>query len=74
MTLILLALLVALGAATGIVLADSGLRLWSAIGGTGARQALLRNGRDLPALRTQRPARVTARISFERPAIRRAAA
>ena len=67
MTLLLIALLVAFAAATGIVLADSGLRLWSAFGGIRARQAVLRNGDGLPAARA---ARVTTRVSYARPMVR----
>ena len=67
MTLLLIALLVAFAAATGIVLADSGLRLWSAFGGIAAQQAKLRD-EGLPELRAQRPACVITRVSFARPA------
>lgn len=79
MTLLLIALLVALAAATGIVLADSGLRMWSAAGGIKAQRAMLlrQPARAVPALRNQRAARVTTRVSFARTvtaAPRRAAA
>lgn len=67
MTLLLIALLAAFAAATGIVLADSGLRLWSAFGGMAARQAAVRDVRDVPELHGQRPARVITRISYARP-------
>lgn len=76
MTLLLIALLIAFAAATGIVLADSGLRMWSAFGGIAAQQGRLR--KDLPSLR-EHTARVTTRVSYARPTIvvstpRRAAA
>ena len=69
MTLLLIALLVAFAAATGIVLADSGLRLWSALGGIRGQQATLRKVAGLPALRGQRPARVMTRVSYARPEV-----
>ena len=68
MTVLLIALLVAFAAATAIVLADSGLRLWSAFGGIGAQQALLRRGAGLPAARVPCAARVVTRVSYARPA------
>lgn len=75
MALLLLALLVAGTLATGIVLADSGLRLWSALGGIRSRQAMLRNpAASLPGSRAPRAPRVTTRISFARLAPLRAAA
>lgn len=67
MTLLLIALLVAFAAATGAVLADSGLRLWSAVGGIRAQQAMLGNEMALPAAR-QRAARVVMRVNYARPA------
>ena len=76
MTLLLIALLAGFAAATGIVLADSGLRLWSALGGIRVQQANLRVG-ALPARRGLSPARVVSRVSYARPAaiaLRRAAA
>lgn len=68
MTLLLLALLAAIALATGFVLADSGLRLWSALGGIRAARAgycdqILR----VPAHRPRSAARVTTRVSFARP-------
>lgn len=63
MTLLLIALLVAFTVVAGIVLADSGLRLWSAFGGIRAQQAMLRNGNGLPARR----ARMVTRVSYARP-------
>lgn len=77
MTLLLVALLVALTAATGIVLADSGLRMWSAVGALKAQQIAMRSDSGLPALRGERSARVTTRVSYARvtgAAPRRAAA
>lgn len=79
MTLLLIALLVALAAATGIVLADSGLRMWSAAGGIKAQRAMLSRqpAQVEPALRGQRAARATTRVNFARTAAaapRRAAA
>jgi hypothetical protein len=65
MTLLLIAL-VAFAAATGIVLADSGLRLWSALGGIGGQQEMLQS--SLPAQRCISPVLVTTRVSFARPA------
>lgn len=77
MTLLLIALLVAIAATTGFVLADSGLRMWSAFGGIRAKQGLLRTG-GLPTRRASRAVpRVTTRVSYARPAAiapRRAAA
>jgi hypothetical protein len=66
MTLLLIALLIAFAAATAVVLADSGLRMWSAFGGITAQQAMLRNISELPALRDYRAARVTPRVSYAR--------
>ena len=74
MTLLLIALLIAFAAATAIVLADSGLRMWSAFGGIRVQQAMLRNISGLPALRDDRAARVTTRVSYTRTAPLRAAA
>lgn len=66
MTLLLIALLVAFAAATGIVLADSGLRMWSALGGTKAQQAMLHKAAGVPSMRVQRAARVVTRVSYAR--------
>lgn len=74
MTLLLIALLIAIAAATAVVLADSGLRMWSAFGGIRVQQAMLRNISGLPALRDHRAARVTTRVSYARTAPLRAAA
>ena len=68
MTLVLFALLIAFAVATAIVLADSGLRMWSALGGLRAEAAMLHGGRELPARRAERSARVTTRVSYARPA------
>ncbi len=51
----MLAVLIALAAATVIVLADSGLRLWFALGGINAQRAAIQSGpvdRLRPSLRT----------------------
>ena len=69
MTLLLLALLAAIATATGIVLADSGLRLMSALGGIRAEQAMVAGGADIPSLRGQRANRVTTRVSYARAAV-----
>ena len=66
MTFLLLALLAGFAIAAGIVLADSGLRLWSALGGIGGQQEMLQS--SLPAQRCISPVRVTTRVSFARPA------
>lgn len=65
MTLLLLALLVAFAGATALVLADSGLRLWSAFAGIRAQHGALLGGQR-EAVR--RRARITTRISYARPA------
>lgn len=65
MTLLLIALLVAFTVATGIVLADSGLRLWSAVGGLKAQQAILRRD-GVPEMRVRQTARVMTRVSYAR--------
>lgn len=71
MTFLIVALFAGFAVATGIVLADSGLRLWSAFGTIRAQQAMLRAGVAVPAARrAQLPARVTTRVSFARPAPR----
>ena len=73
MTVLLIALVAVLAAATAVVLADSGLRLWSAARGI----ALERSGAVTPALRAQRAVRVATRISYSRGVVaapRRAAA
>ena len=68
MTLVSLALLVALVAAIAIVLADSGLRWWSAFVAIASLRADLRGTADLPVLRHGRPTVVTTRVSYARPA------
>ena len=70
MALLLLALLAGFALATGIVLADSGLRMWSAFGALGAERAMLRNA-AMPTLRTRAEARVVTRVSYARPATER---
>ena len=75
MTLLLFVLLIAGTIAIGIVLADSGLRLWCALVGINSQQAKLRNGAvALQGSRASRRARVTTRISYARTALLRAAA
>lgn len=64
MALLLVAFLVVLVAATGLVLADSGLRMWSAFGGMKAQQAILCETSRLPAMRAPQ---VTTRVSYARP-------
>lgn len=68
MALLLIALLIAFAVATGVVLADSGLRLWSALGGL-ERELAMRSGRELPAWRSQPLASVTTRVSYSRQAV-----
>lgn len=79
MALLLLALLAGFALATGIVLADSGLRMWSAFGALGAQRVLVTktaNGHEMPTGRARPVARVTTRVSYARtaPAPLRAAA
>lgn len=62
MSLALIALLLALTLVTSVVLADSGLRMWSAFGAVKAQRLVA----ELPRLPAQRPARVTTRVSFTR--------
>jgi hypothetical protein len=69
MTLLLIALLIAFAAATVLVLADSGLRMWSAMGGVKSRQAAMRDVRDISARRVSRAARVVTRVSYARPVV-----
>ena len=66
MTILLLALLAAVVVATGIVLADSGLRIWSAFGGIPRQKAALRHNASLPLHRKLTTARVTTAISYGR--------
>lgn len=68
MTFLLLALLVAIAIATAMVLADSGLRLWSAAGGMAAQRAHLRKGVDVTGLRARPAARVRTQVSYARSA------
>lgn len=61
----MLVLLVALAAATALVLADSGLRLWSAAGGLRQQNEALRRCRvELPRMRPAQ--RVTTQVSYTR--------
>lgn len=66
MTLVMLALLVALTAATALILADSALRLWSAAGGLKQQNDVLR-GRPLELPRMRPAARVTTQVNYARP-------
>lgn len=65
MTLLMLALLIAFSFATLVVLADSGLRLWSALA---AQQAQTFGETTIAAAgqRQARPPRATMRVSFAR--------
>ena len=77
MTFLLFAFLVGFTVLTGFVLADSGLRVWSAAGELASqRRALAANSTaDLPGKRTACTARVSSvRVSYARPARMRAAA
>ena len=65
MTIVMLALLVALVVVTAIVLADSGLRLWSAVGSIRAQQQA-GLGRRVELPRTRPAARVTMQINYAR--------
>ena len=69
MTLLLIALLIAFAAATVLVLADSGLRMWSAIARMKSQQTVMRDVRDISARRGLRAARVVTRVSYGRPAV-----
>lgn len=66
MTFLLIALLIAIVAMTGFVLADSGLRMWSAFSAIKAQQAMLKAPIPVPAIRTQRPARIVTQVSYSR--------
>lgn len=71
MALLLLALLAGFALATGIVLADSGLRMWSAFGALGAENAMLTRagiGTATSTARNRPVARVNTRVSYARPA------
>lgn len=71
MSFLMLALLVAFACAAALVLADSALRLWSAMGGLAAQRSAVTGGfADLPQLRS-RAARVSTRVSYA-PAARNA--
>lgn len=67
MALVMLALLAAFALAIAVVLADSGLRLWSAVAVIkGQRDAMVRGDIQLPHLRERREARATTRVSYAR--------
>lgn len=67
MTFVMIALLIAFAVATAIVLADSGLRLWFAIGEIAAqRKEAMRGNGELPQLRNRAAAQVSMRISYAR--------
>lgn len=66
MTILLLALVAAFVAIVGTVLADSGLRLWSAAGGIARQKAALRTAAELPTARRAAVARVVTRVSYAR--------
>ena len=71
MALLMLTLLAGFTLATGIVLADSGLRLWSAFGTLGMQKTMLvgaKKDAEMPILRTRAEAQVATRVSFSRPA------
>jgi hypothetical protein len=79
MSFVMLALLIAFAAATALVLADSGLRLWSALGGLKAQRLALASGPLGHQQSRVRSARMTTRVSYvparpAQPAPRRAAA
>lgn len=68
MTVLLIALFLAVTGLIVFALADSGFRMWSAIGGLRQQlDATGANGSALPQLRGSGVPRVTARISFARP-------
>ena len=73
MNFLMLALLIASAAAIGVVLADSGLRLWSAFGGLKAQGLATRNGCIAPSQWRPRPARVTMQANFTRSDLRQRA-
>lgn len=63
----MIAMLVAFTVATGLVLADSGFRLWFAMGEIGAqRTAAMRGQGGLPRFRHGAAAKVTTRVSYAR--------
>lgn len=67
MTFVIFALLVTFAVATAIILADSGLRMWSAAGGIAAqRPVVMRGDACLPHRRNGLAARVTMRVSYAR--------
>lgn len=71
MAFLLIALLAGSVCVAGLVLADSGLRAWSAFGALGAQRAMLSrtaSAAALPIARARPAARVTTRISYARTA------
>jgi len=62
----MLALLAAIAAAALLVLADSGLRLWSAFGGIKAQRAALSAAKANGRLRSRPVPRMTTRVSYVR--------
>lgn len=71
----MLAMVAAFSAAALLVLADSGLRLWSALGGIETqRRAMSNDGRFQPHPRLRPAARMTTRVSYARPGQVQAAA
>ncbi|HEU4820291.1 MAG TPA: hypothetical protein VFS87_03960 [Qipengyuania sp.] len=66
MSFVILALLVAFTAATALVLADSGLRLWSAVGGLKAPRLAVASGDAAMPQPGMRAARMTTRVSYPR--------
>lgn len=67
MSILLLALLFAFAIGTGLVLADSGLRLWSALGAIKAQRGAIPSGWvDASQPRMREAARMTTRVSYAR--------
>jgi hypothetical protein len=75
MTMLLLVLLVGIAVAAGVVLVDSGLRMWSALGGMRPETGSLAGARAMTSRRMPAsPVRVTTRVSYAAPPRLRAAA
>lgn len=69
MAILMLTLLIAFAAATAIVLADSGLRMWSAVAGIKAQhRAVMGLSTQVPQVRARHAVRMTTRVSYARPA------
>jgi len=66
MTLMMIALLAAVVVTTAVVLADSGLRMWSALGDVARGKALLHEAATLPLQNRPAAARVSTRVSYAR--------